>query len=96
VLHSFIRDGLDRGEKAVHIVDSESQAEYLKRLADCGRWPTPDPARRSCLHCSATHKSFSSHARGISRAAALVHGKRPAAISGSRRGEPHRRRCRWV
>src|SRR6267142_2504926 len=36
VLRSFIRDGLDRGEKAVHVVDTESQAEYLKRLADAG------------------------------------------------------------
>jgi len=36
VLRSFIRDGLDRGEKAVHVVDTESQSEYLKRLAYAG------------------------------------------------------------
>ena len=36
VLRSFIRDGFDRGEKAVHIVDTESQAEYLKGLTDAG------------------------------------------------------------
>ena len=36
VLRSFIRDGLDRGEKAVHVVDTESRAEYLNGLADAG------------------------------------------------------------
>ncbi len=34
VLHSFIKDGLDRGEKAFHIVDPELREEHLKRLAD--------------------------------------------------------------
>jgi MEDS: MEthanogen/methylotroph, DcmR Sensory domain len=36
VLRSFIRDGFDRGDKAVHVVDAESRAEYLKGLADAG------------------------------------------------------------
>src|SRR6266478_9564289 len=36
VLRSFIKDGLDRGEKAFHIVDPELEAEYLKRLAEAG------------------------------------------------------------
>ena len=36
VLRPFIRDGLDRGEKAVHVVDTELRAEYLKGLADVG------------------------------------------------------------
>ena len=33
VLRSFIKDGLDRGEKAFHIVDPELREEHLKRLA---------------------------------------------------------------
>jgi hypothetical protein len=33
VLGSFYNDGFDRGEKATHIVDSESREEYLSRLA---------------------------------------------------------------
>jgi len=36
VLRSFIRDGLDRGEKGFHIVDPELQDEHLKRLAEGG------------------------------------------------------------
>src|SRR3989442_8396333 len=34
VLRSFIKDGLDRGEKAFHIVDPELREEHLKRLAE--------------------------------------------------------------
>src|SRR5437773_2119000 len=33
VLRSFIKDGLDRGEKAFHIVDPELREEHLKQLA---------------------------------------------------------------
>jgi DcmR-like sensory protein len=36
VLRSFYKDGLDRGEKAIHIVDSENREAYLKRLTDAG------------------------------------------------------------
>jgi hypothetical protein len=36
VLGSFYKDGLDRGEKAAHIVDPENREEHLKRLADAG------------------------------------------------------------
>ncbi len=36
VLGSFYKDGLDRGEKAAHIVDPENRDEHLKRLADAG------------------------------------------------------------
>jgi AraC-like DNA-binding protein len=36
VLGSFIRDGLDRGERAIHLVDTELRGEYLKGLADAG------------------------------------------------------------
>jgi hypothetical protein len=36
VLGSFYKDGLDRGEKAAHIVDPENGEEHLKRLADAG------------------------------------------------------------
>src|SRR3984957_18701541 len=36
VLGSFYKDGLDRGEKATHIVDSANRQEHLKRLADAG------------------------------------------------------------
>jgi hypothetical protein len=34
VLGSFYKNGIDRGEKAVHIVDPENREEHLKRLAD--------------------------------------------------------------
>jgi hypothetical protein len=36
VLGSFYKDGFDRGEKAIHIVDAENREEYLKRLAEAG------------------------------------------------------------
>src|ERR1700688_2608592 len=36
VLGSFCKDGLDRGEKATHIVEAEKRDEYLKRLAEAG------------------------------------------------------------
>jgi len=36
VLRSFIRDGLDGGERAFHIVDPELREEHLKRLAEAG------------------------------------------------------------
>ena len=36
VLGSFYKDGLDRGEKAAHIVDPENLEEHMKRLAEAG------------------------------------------------------------
>src|SRR5712691_7700523 len=36
VLRSFIKDGLDGGERAFHIVDPELRGEHLKRLAEAG------------------------------------------------------------
>ena len=36
VLGSFYKDGLLRGERAVHIVDAENREEHLKRLAEAG------------------------------------------------------------
>src|SRR5882672_1325525 len=36
VLRSFIKDGLDGGERAFHIVDPELREEHLKRLAESG------------------------------------------------------------
>jgi hypothetical protein len=36
VLRSFYKDGLDRGEKAAHIVLSENREAYLNRLAEAG------------------------------------------------------------
>jgi hypothetical protein len=36
VLRSFIKEGLERGEKAFHIVDPGSREEHLHRLADAG------------------------------------------------------------
>jgi MEDS: MEthanogen/methylotroph, DcmR Sensory domain len=36
VLVSFYKKGIDRGEKAAHIVDPENREEHLKRLADAG------------------------------------------------------------
>ena len=36
VLGSFYKDGLDRGEKAAHIVDPANREEHLKRLAGAG------------------------------------------------------------
>jgi MEDS: MEthanogen/methylotroph, DcmR Sensory domain len=41
VLGSFYKDGLDRGEKAAHIVDPENREEHLKRLAGAGI-PVPE------------------------------------------------------
>lgn len=36
VLRSFIKDGLDRGEKGFHIVDPQLREEHLQRLAETG------------------------------------------------------------
>ena len=36
VLRSFIRDGLDRGERAFHIVDPDLRGDHLKRLSEAG------------------------------------------------------------
>jgi MEDS: MEthanogen/methylotroph, DcmR Sensory domain len=36
VLGSLYKDGLDRGEKAAHIVDPANREEHLKRLAEAG------------------------------------------------------------
>ena len=36
VLRSFIKDGLDGGERAFHIVDPELREEHLKQLAEAG------------------------------------------------------------
>jgi len=36
VLRSFIKEGLDRGEKAFHVVDPELREEHLKLLAGAG------------------------------------------------------------
>ena len=36
VLGSFIKEGFDRDEKALHIVDPERREAHLKRLADAG------------------------------------------------------------
>ena len=36
VLRSFIKDGLDAGEKAFHIVDPNLREDHLKRLTDAG------------------------------------------------------------
>ena len=36
VLRSFITDGFDRGEKALHFVDPKLREEHLKRLAGAG------------------------------------------------------------
>jgi hypothetical protein len=33
VLRSFFKDGIDRGEKAIHIVETEKREGYLKRLS---------------------------------------------------------------
>ena len=46
VLGSFYKDGLDRGEKAAHIVDPENREEHLKRLADAGIHVTRDDGYR--------------------------------------------------
>jgi hypothetical protein len=36
VLNSFIKEGFDRGEKALHLVNPALREEHLKRLADAG------------------------------------------------------------
>lgn len=36
VLRSFIKDGLDQGDKALHIVDPELRQEHLRHLSDAG------------------------------------------------------------
>jgi hypothetical protein len=36
VLRSFITDGFDSGEKAIHIVDPELREEHLRRLGEAG------------------------------------------------------------
>src|SRR5208282_5942892 len=34
VLRSFFKDGIDRGEKTIHIVQTEKREDYLKRLVE--------------------------------------------------------------
>jgi hypothetical protein len=34
VLRSFFKDGIDQGEKAIHIVEAGKREDYLKRLAE--------------------------------------------------------------
>lgn len=36
VLRSFFKDGFDRGERAVHIVEADKRQDYLNRLAEAG------------------------------------------------------------
>ena len=36
VLHLFIMDGFDQGDKAFHLVDPERRGDHLRRLADAG------------------------------------------------------------
>ena len=36
VLHSFIKDGFEHGEKSFHIVNPELKEQHLKRLAEAG------------------------------------------------------------
>src|SRR6201987_5090732 len=36
VLHSFIKDGFEHGEKSFHIVNPELKDQHLKRLAEAG------------------------------------------------------------
>jgi MEDS: MEthanogen/methylotroph, DcmR Sensory domain len=36
VLRSFFKDGVDRGDKAFHLVDPEQREDHLRRLADAG------------------------------------------------------------
>ena len=36
VLHSFYKDGIDLGDKALHLVDPEQRGEHLRRLAEAG------------------------------------------------------------
>jgi MEDS: MEthanogen/methylotroph, DcmR Sensory domain len=36
ILHSFIKDGFDQGDKAFHLVDPDRREDHLSRLADHG------------------------------------------------------------
>jgi hypothetical protein len=36
VLRSFHKEGFDRGEKAIHIVEADKREDYLSRLAEAG------------------------------------------------------------
>lgn len=45
VLGPFVREGLDRGEKAFHIVDPELRATYLPRLQEAGIAAAPAERR---------------------------------------------------
>ena len=36
VLRSFYKDGIDRGDKAFHLVDPEQREDHLRRLAEAG------------------------------------------------------------
>jgi hypothetical protein len=36
VLRSFIRDGIERGEKSFHLIDGQQRDDYLKRLGEAG------------------------------------------------------------
>lgn len=36
VLHSFIKDGFEQGDKAFHLVDPERREDHLRRLVDAG------------------------------------------------------------
>jgi hypothetical protein len=36
VMTPFIRDGLERGEKAFHVVDPDQRTDYVRRLEDSG------------------------------------------------------------
>jgi hypothetical protein len=36
VLHSFIKDGFDQGDKAYHLIDPERREDHLTRLAGAG------------------------------------------------------------
>jgi hypothetical protein len=36
VLHSFIKDGFDEGDKAFHLIDPERREDHLRRLAGAG------------------------------------------------------------
>ncbi|MHB8646269.1 MAG: MEDS domain-containing protein, partial [Thermomicrobiales bacterium] len=36
VISPFIREGIERGEKAFHIVDPDLRADYVRRLRDDG------------------------------------------------------------
>jgi hypothetical protein len=48
VLMPFIKEGLERGERAFHVVDPEHRATHLKRLSEAGV-PVDDAERRGQL-----------------------------------------------